>query len=154
VTTIGIRPGRPDEAAMLSDLALRSKAFWGYDEQFLEACRTALTVRPGDVSTRRVMVAEASGRVVGFYNLDGTPPEGALGNLWIEPTYVRNGIGRCLWDHAMASARATGFASVLIDADPFAEGFYLAMGAERIGEVASDALPGRMLPQLRVLLPA
>jgi hypothetical protein len=43
---------------------------------------------------------------------------------------------------------------VLIDADPFAEGFYLAMGAERIGEVASDALPGRMLPQLRVLLPA
>ena len=137
---------------MLSDLAVRSKAFWGYDARFLEACRTALTVRPGDVPAGRVMVAEASGRAVGFYSLDGVPPEGTLGNLWIDPTFVRHGIGRRLWDHAVAAARAAGFTAVLVDADPFAEGFYLAMGAERIAEVESDSVPGRMLPQLRVLL--
>jgi hypothetical protein len=27
-----IRDARPDEAALLSDLAMRSKAHWGYDE--------------------------------------------------------------------------------------------------------------------------
>ncbi|MEE8490728.1 MAG: hypothetical protein V3S60_03740 [Acidimicrobiia bacterium] len=36
---ISIRPARRDELDLLSDLALRSKGFWGYDDDFLEACR-------------------------------------------------------------------------------------------------------------------
>ena len=31
-----LRPARPGEAAALSDLALRSKAHWGYDQAFLD----------------------------------------------------------------------------------------------------------------------
>jgi hypothetical protein len=37
---------------------------------------------------------------------------------------------------------------LLIQSDPFAEGFYLRLGADRIGEVPSQALPGRVLPLL------
>ena len=39
-----IRPARPEEAAALSDLALRAKAHWGYDNAFLKAYRAELTV--------------------------------------------------------------------------------------------------------------
>ena len=33
----------------MSDLALRSKAHWGYDASFLAACRVELSLRPTDV---------------------------------------------------------------------------------------------------------
>ena len=36
-----------------------------------------------------------------------------------------------------------------IQSDPYAEGFYLAMGAVRVGELESTVTPGRMLPLLR-----
>ena len=32
-----LRPGRKGEARLLSDLALRSKGHWGYDQAFLDA---------------------------------------------------------------------------------------------------------------------
>jgi len=35
---------------------------------------------------------------------------------------------------------------MIIQGDPNAEGFYRAMGAERIGEQESHSIPGRMLP--------
>ncbi|WBB52533.1 GNAT family N-acetyltransferase [Verrucosispora sp. WMMD573] len=146
---INMRPARAEEAEALSRLAMRSKAHWGYDAQFLESCRPDLTLRPQEISARRAVVAETSGRIVGFYTLDGVPPEGELGNLWIDPTQIRRGIGRRLWEHALAAARALGFTALLIDAEPHAEGFYAAMGAERIGTVPSTVVAGRLLPQLR-----
>ncbi|MFD1370446.1 GNAT family N-acetyltransferase [Actinoplanes sichuanensis] len=148
-TVIDIRPARGDEAGLLSGLAFRSKAHWGYDEAFLEACRPALTLRPDELGARRATVAEARGTVVGFYTLDCTPPVGELDNLWVEPAGMGDGVGRRLWAHAMATAAASGLTEVLIEADPYAEGFYLAMGAERIGTVPSTVTPGRLLPRMR-----
>jgi hypothetical protein len=36
---VRLRAPRLDELEALSDLCLRSKAVWGYDAAFLEACR-------------------------------------------------------------------------------------------------------------------
>ncbi|MEV6491977.1 GNAT family N-acetyltransferase [Actinoplanes sp. NPDC051633] len=151
---IAMRPARADEARALSELALRSKARWGYDDDFLEACRAELTLRPEEISARRTVVAEAAGQLAGFYTVDGVPPIGELGNLWITPEHMRHGIGRQLWRHAMNAAQGLGFEALLIDADPNAEGFYLKMGATVVGEVPSTAIPGRVLPRLRVVLPS
>ncbi|MEV6851017.1 GNAT family N-acetyltransferase, partial [Actinoplanes sp. NPDC051411] len=140
-----LRPARPSEAALLSELALRSKAHWGYDPEFLELCRPVLTLRPGEVEPRRTVVADAGGQIQGFYTLD----DGELGNLWIDPDHLRQGVGRSLWNHAVEAARALGLTELLIVADPHAEGFYRAMGAVRTGEVPSEVEPGRRLPQLR-----
>jgi GNAT superfamily N-acetyltransferase len=148
-TAVRIRPGRPDEAAGLGDLALRSKAHWGYDREFLEACRTELMFAPTDVVLRRIHVAERAGRILGFYSLDGDAPNGEIGNLWVTPEAIGTGLGRKLWDHAIERASSAGFAVLRIDADPFAEGFYLAMGAVRVGEAPSGSIPGRVLPMLR-----
>jgi GNAT superfamily N-acetyltransferase len=149
VTEIRFRPARADDAGALSDLALRSKAHWGYDQDFLDRCRAALTFPPAEISGRRFVVAATAGHMIGFYSLDGDPPDGELGNLWLEPTRIGSGLGRQLWLHAVDTARATGFVSLRIDADPFAEGFYLAMGARRVGETPSDVIAGRVLPALR-----
>jgi GNAT superfamily N-acetyltransferase len=140
-----LRPARPGEAKLLTDLALRSKAYWGYAPEFLERCRPVLTLRPDQVGARRTVVAEAVGGVQGFYTLD----DGELGNLWVDPAHLRKGVGRSLWNHAVETARTLGLKDLLIVADPHAEGFYLAMGAVRTGEMPSEVEPGRRLPQLR-----
>lgn len=142
------RAAEPGEAAVLSELALRSKAHWGYDEAFLEACRAELTLQPDDLTAQRATVAQAGDRVVGFYTLAGQAPEGELASLFVEPDQIGNGVGRRLWRHAVDSARALGFQRFTIDADPFAENFYRKMGAVRIGDVPSGSVPGRLLPQM------
>ncbi len=150
--SIQIRPAYAYEAAQLGDLALRSKAHWGYDDAFLEACRADLTFEPGEVVPSRIHVAEQAGRILGFYSLDGTPPDGEIGNLWVEPAAIGTGLGRRLWEHVTAEAAAHGFTELRIDADPHAEGFYRAMGAVRVGETPSGSIPGRMLPLMTVRL--
>jgi N-acetylglutamate synthase-like GNAT family acetyltransferase len=152
--TVRVRPARPDEAGAISALALRSKAHWGYDEAFLAACRRSLTFVPEEVVPRRMAVAERDGMLVGMVTLDGEPPEGEIGNVWVEPDAIGTGIGRILVDHAVERARALGFASLLIAADPNAEGFYRRMGAQPAGAVPSDLFPDRILPQFRLTVPA
>ncbi|MEV5323099.1 GNAT family N-acetyltransferase [Nonomuraea fastidiosa] len=147
-TDVLVRAARPDEAEPLSELALRSKAYWGYDETFMAACRDELTVPASQVEARRTTVAERDGRVLGFVTVEGDPPEGELGMLFVEPDAIGHGIGRLLLEHAVTAARRLGFVRLLIEADPHAEPFYLAMGAARIGLAPSGSISGRSLPLL------
>ncbi|MGE3073204.1 MAG: GNAT family N-acetyltransferase [Dehalococcoidia bacterium] len=143
-----IRPARAVEVGLLSDLALRSKGYWGYDADFLEACREELTVAPGDIEPRRVTVFERDGTVLGFYGLDGEAPDGELWWLFVDPSAIGTGAGKALWTHARRTALRLKWERMRTEADPGAEAFYLAMGARRIGEVSSQSIPGRVLPLL------
>ncbi|GAA5345936.1 GNAT family N-acetyltransferase [Planifilum fimeticola] len=144
-----IRPARPEEAKQLSDLAFRSKAHWGYDDDFMERCRGPLTVFPGNIAEGRVFVLEDRGRIRGFYELSGAGSEKELSFLFVEPGDIGKGYGRALWLHAVRTAEVRGADGILIHSDPHAEPFYRAMGARRVGEVPSTAIPGRMLPLMR-----
>jgi GNAT superfamily N-acetyltransferase len=146
-----LRPALPQEAEALTDLAMRSKAYWGYDDDFMARCPPALTLRPEDVLPRHATVADVDGRIAGFVTLDGSPPEGEVDMLFVEPWAIGTGVGRLLYEHAVRTARANGFTSLLIEADPQAESFYARMGAVRIGERVSPAT-GRPLPLLRASL--
>lgn len=151
---LNIRRAHPDEAEGLSALAIRSKAHWNYDPTFLEACRKELTLSADFIKTYSVYVVEEAGRVAGFYSVHvcAESSGGVLDFLYVEPESIGMGYGKGLWDHAVATARELGLSSFTLDADPNAEPFYRAMGAERIGEHESPARPGRMLPVMRYLL--
>ncbi|HVD15457.1 MAG TPA: GNAT family N-acetyltransferase [Actinomycetota bacterium] len=148
MSSVAVRPGHAHEASLLSDLALRSKGHWGYDQAFLDACRDELTLTPAEVRAKRTIVAERDGRVVGFYTLAGDPPVASLDHLFVEPGEIGTGVGRTLWRHAVAAAQSLGFTRMEIEADPDAEAFYLAMGARRRGTASSGSIPGRELPLL------
>ena len=49
MTTLTIRNARQDEAALLTDIAKRSKAYWGYDEKFMAKCQEELTVKSKNI---------------------------------------------------------------------------------------------------------
>ncbi|WP_427383505.1 GNAT family N-acetyltransferase [Janibacter sp. G56] len=149
-----LRGGRTDEAELLSDLALRSKAHWGYDDAFLEAVRGELTL--SGASALRAVVASTFGTVGGFHLIredpDGPLDRGSLDMLFVDPAYIGTGLGAALWDDALEQARRRGWRVLTIDADPDAEGFYLSRGAVRVGDVRSGSLPGRILPRLEYSL--
>ena len=150
-----IRCARPDEAALLSALAFRAKAHWGYDDAFLAACRDDLTLSPHDIASAAVFLHEGDGAPAGFYRLlvraDGVAE---LDDLFVEPAAIGSGVGRRLWQHATEHARAHGCTAIVLQSDPHAVGFYEAMGAHRTGDSPSTVTPGRMLPLMHFpLLP-
>jgi GNAT superfamily N-acetyltransferase len=152
---VTIRPAAPSEAEVLTALALAGKQYWGYPELWLEAWRGSLTITPEYVAAHLVFCAEdATERVVGFYALQRDGEHCQLEHLWLAPSVIGGGLGRRLFQRAMQTAQALRAAELLIEADPNAEGFYLHMGARRIGETVSR-LTGeeRVLPQLRYDLP-
>ena len=147
-----VRRARQEEARALLELAVRSKAHWGYSGEFLRRWREVMEIDEGFVARNPVFVAEVGGRPVGFHGVSGAPPEGTLDVLFVEPSFIGRGVGRLLWEHALVTARELGFTRLLIESEPEAEGFYLRMGAVRVGSSTSPLDPSRILPVLRVVV--
>ncbi len=151
MTPAKIRWARPDEARHLSELALRSKAVWGYGPEFMAACRDELTLSPSYVDTTPTFVAESRGTPISFYSLERLcTSQVELGFLFVEPAAIGQGHGRRLIEHAKAEARARGYATMVIQGDPNAEGFYRAAGGRLAGTKESLSIPGRILPLFHV----
>ena len=147
---VTIRRALAQEAELLTAIALKSKAHWGYDAAFMESCREEMSVSPEDIRTQTVGVALARSEIAGFYSLepDGTDG-GELHKLFVEPDFIGHGIGRRLFKDMLDHAKEAGFQAIFLDSDPYALGFYKRMGCAVIGEAPSGSIPGRMLPRMR-----
>lgn len=148
-----VRAAQPAEAAALSGLVLRSKAYWGYDDAFLAACTDELGVRPAALADPAQVwrVAEDDGRVIGLYGMTPINQDDAeMDALFVEPDAIGTGVGRQLIEDAIREARQRDYDRIVIQGDPNAEGFYLAIGAKRAGERESGSIPGRFLPLFEI----
>ena len=114
-TTISIRRARADEAGLLSDLAFRSKAHWGYPTDWLELWRPELTVDPRDLEAAPTFVAVDESSTLGFYLLKPTGRADAceLDFLFVEPAAIGRGVGQALFEHACNTARGLGYRSMV-----------------------------------------
>lgn len=151
-----IRPAWPQEAEILMALCIRSKAHWGYDAEFMQQAAAALTITQSMVEKGGFLVAESeTGGILGVAAINplAQPGKFDLAFLFVEPAAIRTGIGRALFGAAAQLAAQNGGTSLSILADPFAEAFYERLGAKRIGEAPSDAIPGRSLPLLEYAIP-
>jgi GNAT superfamily N-acetyltransferase len=143
-----VRRATLDDAARLSDLALRSKAVWGYDPAFMDACRVELTISAESIRHQPTFLLEDRGRLAGFYQLRLSGASAEVAQFFIAPEALRGGLGRRLWRHLERTARNAGARRLEVDSDPNAEGFYLAMGMMRRGEAPSGSIANRLLPYL------
>ncbi len=100
-----IRPARDDECALLTALALRAKAIWGYSDQFMADCVAELTISETDIRTQQFFVLESVSEVIGFCAL------------------------------LEGGEREHGWQSLLVVSDPNATEFYLSSGGTQIGTV-------------------
>jgi N-acetylglutamate synthase-like GNAT family acetyltransferase len=147
-TALHLRAARDGELEALSALCLRSKAAWGYDKDFMNACRSELTFASADLATSRVQVAERDGELVGVAQITAAGGVAHLEKLFVEPYLLRAGVGRELFAWAIEAARELGAHTLVIESDPGAAAFYRRMGARDDGVAPSGSIPGRFLPRL------
>ncbi len=147
-----IRAPTIDELSDLSDLCFRSKAVWGYDEEFMDACRGELSFEPHDLELTPTAVAEHDGKPIGVAQVKVADDEADLLKLFVEPSALRSGTGKALLVWATDVAKKLGATRLIIDADPDAAPFYRRMGAYDVGQAPSGSVPGRMLPKLAMNL--
>jgi len=150
-----IRKVDPLEAELISALAIRSKAHWGYDKEFMDSCVDELSHSKEQISddNSRYYLAEKDGEILGFYKLENLHIDTVLLEaLFIDASAIGSGVGRALFEHAKEIAKQCGGTSLEAQSDPYAERFYLAMGAKVTGRKESGSIPGRYLPMIQVKL--
>ena len=147
MSTIKIRPGRPDEAAALSAIAFAAKRHWGYPESWIELWRDDLTVLPQYIDDNIVYVAEECGQIIGFVALAVFDEEAEVDHLWVMPEHMGKGVGRQLMQSALSYCNSIAVEYVRVVSDPNAQAFYAKLGAVYQGEIDSNPAP-RKLPLL------
>jgi GNAT superfamily N-acetyltransferase len=147
-----LRCAAVEDVPALSAIAHAAKAHWGYPAEWLDGWDAVLTIEPRDLDRYDIVVAEESGRPLGFSATLAGMPRWTLDHLWILPEAMGRGVGRRLVAEALARAAAAGAAGLEIESDPNAEGFYVRCGARRVGwnAAAVPGAPDRRLPRLEL----
>lgn len=148
-----IRRAKPAEAQAITDLVVRSKAFWGYSEEFMKYAAAVLTVTPQYIETRPTYVLEQAGQLLGMCSLkEATSEEVELDMLFVAPEAMGQGVGRQLVEYVKGVAAVSGYHTLFVESDPNAAGFYEKMGGQLIGHRPVPSIPGRELPLYRIYL--
>ena len=150
VTDLRMRQAQISEADELAHLAMASKAHWNYTPEQLAMWRGELTVPPDAIFNGRAYVGEIDRTLVAMMVLIPAKITWRLSHFFVAPNRMKQGIGKAMFDYAIATAQKQGARAIAIDADPNAEPFYLACGAIRSHAIAApigdDA--NRIRPQM------
>lgn len=149
MTPIVVRLATPDEADVLTDLAMRAKASWGYSDAFMDACRAELTLTPAKLAAWTVWVAQSDRTIWGMIALDLRENAGAeVEDFFVDPAFQGRGVGTVLMSTLVEACRSRGVRVLGLDADPNAERIYSRLGFVTIGRSPSRSIAGRMLPRM------
>jgi len=126
---VSLRPAAAADCTALTRMMHASRA---YDGAY-RAHGLALRLSREDLARNVVRVQEEDGEPRGFYSLIAGPDACELDLIFVADAFQRRGIGRALFADMAATARARGYAGVLIVSHPPAAGFYERMGARQVG---------------------
>jgi GNAT superfamily N-acetyltransferase len=144
-----IRAAEPGEQERLREIAIASKAHWGYDEEQVRQWGATLEFE-ADVER---YVAEVDGTVVAYVSLVFGGDVCVLEELWVEPEWIGRRVGSRLFRFAADRARELRASSLEWEADPNAVGFYERMGARYLRD-SEPSEWGRILPVMGLELGA
>ncbi|QHE52271.1 GNAT family N-acetyltransferase [Pontibacillus sp. HMF3514] len=129
----------PEESPHLSNIAIKSKAYWGYSEAFMKECELLLHVPSDRIAKDHVYVIEDGGSVTGFYSIIQNKNHAWLEDFYLDPVYIGEGLGKRMWYHMVSVARNYSIEKIEWESDPYAAPFYEWMGATKIGDTATGA---------------
>jgi len=145
---INIRRAKVGEGSILTNIAINSEAYWGYDEEYMESFKNTYGVSENYISNYPTFLIEDNQIIVGFYSILMNVGETELEYFFINPDYIGKGYGKLLWNHVIENAKSLNIKQLEIVTSPEAIGFYIKMGAVKIGEVESLVKVGRKIPRL------
>lgn len=145
---INIRCANPEDSKSLTELAIRSEAYWGYDDNFMDKFKTLYKVSEEFIINNPTYIMEEDGEIIGFYSILIEESQRSLEYFFIEPKFIGKGYGKLLWQHVIKSCDTLKIKEFIIVTSPQAQAFYTKLGAKLQGEVESLVAKGRMIPQL------
>ena len=110
----------PDEAVALNDPVSAVEGLMGIHQAFLDACRAELSVTEVEIANGSVQVVETDGKLVGIVHVVAEKPGCVARKAVCRSAYLRSGIGRTLYEWAIARARSVGASAIVIASDPSA----------------------------------
>ena len=141
---VGIREATTSEVDALEDVQRRASLVWEEYREDLEAHPDAIDVPVSDIEAGNVRVATGALRLLGFSSLlPGRADDVAeLDGLFVDPAFMRRGIGRALVHDVFALAKERGCNRIEVTANPNAVAFYVKMGFVDDGIVQTRFGPG------------
>jgi GNAT superfamily N-acetyltransferase len=140
VTELDIRAATPDDLDMIQYVFRRSSLSNEGDRPLLLANPDLLVYDDVQVRAGRTRVAVVDGWVVGFATLlfdDGAEIE----DLFVDPDWMRRGVGTALVADAVEIARAHGVTRIEVTGNDHGRAFYDAVGFVAVGTVSTPLGP-------------
>ena len=128
VADVRVRLAVNADASALADLFRRSSLSNSGDRASLLAHPDALAFSDDALKEHRVRVAIVDDRIVGFATVVATGRVGELEDLFVDPDWMRHGVGRALVVDAIDNARDKGLRRIDVMANGHALGFYKSVG--------------------------
>jgi N-acetylglutamate synthase-like GNAT family acetyltransferase len=137
------------DSKILTQIALKSKSFWGYSDELIESWTQELMVSESIIQEMIVFKFIINDKIVGFYVLNQPKEQSIeLEFLFVLPDFIGKGIGGQLINHAFKKAKELDSKQVVLFADPNAVSFYESKGFTIIDKKES-AIFGRFLPLMQ-----
>jgi predicted N-acetyltransferase YhbS len=136
MTCSRVRTARVDDAAELTQIAVRATRHDGYDDDAISRFMPGLKVNLALIAAGLVLVAEdEQGVPLGYVALRPTGMGGLilLEGIFVDPVCSRRGVGTRLFSAAVEHCRKMAGNVILINSNPNSVGFYARLGAIRIG---------------------
>ena len=134
------------DAQDLTELTIRSKSYWNYDQKQIETWRDELSVSEAYIIENHVYKLTENNTIMGYYSYyEINKSEVMLENLFVEPEYIGQGIGKRLMSDFLNRVINSGYQKVRLDADPNAENFYAKLGFKVIGK-RETSIKNRFMP--------
>lgn len=138
-----IRNATQSDRAALTELHRRSSLIYEDNRAALLAHPELFGVSAESIKAGHIRVLTRSGQIVGFATLiPRAPGVGELEDLFVDPDYTHQGLGRMLVADAVARAPAMGIKRVEVTANPNATAFYEKVGFVVTGRSDTQLGPG------------
>jgi N-acetylglutamate synthase-like GNAT family acetyltransferase len=133
------------DSELLTNIALKSKGYWGYSNELINSWINDLTVTPKMIKELLVYKFILNQKIIGFYILNQPIKQSIeLEMLFVLPEFIGKGIGKKLLIHAFENALKLKASNLTLLADPNAELFYKSQGFIIIDKKESS-IPDRFL---------
>lgn len=145
---LNIRNAKTNECEILTNIAVKSESYWGYDSDYIEKFRIVYVVTEEFINKNPTFIVENDNNIIGFCGLSTENNLTSLEYFFIEPEYIGQGYGKLLWNHLVKYCKIVDIKEFSMVTSPQAKEFYIKMGAITHGEVESLLKKGRIIPQL------
>ena len=146
---INVREANTIDIPLINEILRHSKAYWGYEDSFMEAFMNKFSLDETYLKQYIVKVVCLEGQVIGFFSFIYEKEKLELDYFFLHPRHIGKGYGKKAWDACCAFARELNVSEVTLISDPNAETFYQKMGCKKIGNKESPFIKGRYLPVMR-----